>query len=62
VSRTSRTANDDEPALDVATIHAEMAASLLVEPVTLGGDEERVWADCDLANRVGLVADPRSLH
>jgi GNAT superfamily N-acetyltransferase len=65
VSRASRTANDDEPAVDVATIHAEIAASLLVEPVTLGGDEERVWADCDLAslaeNRLGIAADPRSL-
>lgn len=65
MSRASRTGNDDEPSLDVATLHAEIAASSLVEPVTLGGDEERVWADCDLAslaeNRLGIVADPRSL-
>ena len=35
MSKESRTADDDEPALDVATIHAEISASLLAEPVTL---------------------------
>lgn len=39
MSQVSRTAYDDETALDIAAIHAELIASSLVEPVKLGGDE-----------------------
>ncbi|MBI4820975.1 MAG: GNAT family N-acetyltransferase [Deltaproteobacteria bacterium] len=49
----------------VQEIHAELLASGLLERVSLGGADERLWADCALAsmaeNRLGDRTDPRSI-
>lgn len=52
-----------EPAVEA--VHEHLLRSGAVEPVKLGGADERRWLDCDLAslaeNRLDDMADPRDL-
>lgn len=49
----------------IEAAHEEMVRSGLVVPVVLGGADERLWLDCDLAslaeNRLGDRTDPHDL-
>lgn len=58
-----RTSRFDEP--EVLGIHRDLVDAGVVEPLALGGAEETLWADCDLAslaeNRLGDRTDPRAL-
>jgi GNAT superfamily N-acetyltransferase len=49
----------------IEAAHEEMVRSGFVVPVELGGAEERLWLDCDLAslaeNRLGDRADPHTI-
>jgi GNAT superfamily N-acetyltransferase len=46
-------------------LHCDVVAAGVVSPLALGGAEEALWADCDLAslaeNRLGDKTDPRAL-
>jgi GNAT superfamily N-acetyltransferase len=49
----------------IETVHADLVHTGAFVPVQLGGADERLWLDCDLAslaeNRLGDVMDPRDL-
>lgn len=51
---------------DTLSIHQELVQNDLCAPVELGGIEERLWLDCDLASmaesRIGDTTDPRELE
>ncbi|MFO0762354.1 MAG: GNAT family N-acetyltransferase [Byssovorax sp.] len=50
---------------ELEAMHDDLANEGLVAPVDLGGAEEQLWLDCDLAslaeNRIGDRTDPRAL-
>ncbi len=50
---------------EVIAVHAALLKQGMLREVTLGGPEERLWLDCDLAslaeNRLGDRTDPRTL-
>lgn len=54
---------EDDP--EVAAAQAELVASGVLAPLASGGDEARIWGDCDIAslaeNRLGERDDPRAL-
>lgn len=54
---------DSDP--DIEAAQAEWVTGGLLAPLALGGDEQQLWLDCDLAslaeNRLGDVTDPRAL-
>lgn len=54
---------DDE--LDVPRLHRELVAACTLAELELGGSDELLWGDCDLAslaeNRLGDQTDPREL-
>ncbi|NUP09359.1 MAG: GNAT family N-acetyltransferase [Polyangiaceae bacterium] len=49
----------------VAALHQELFDARVLEPLEMGGHDERAWADCDLAsfaeNRLGDGTDPRGI-
>jgi len=50
---------------DILAAQTELVTDRLLAPLAFGGQEERVWLDCDLAslaeNRLGYAADPGTL-
>jgi GNAT superfamily N-acetyltransferase len=54
---------DPDPVVEA--VHAELVQRGVMAPLALGGDEERLWSDCDLASlaehRLGDACDPRRL-
>src|SRR5262245_9411056 len=56
---------DDEGDTRLENAHAALAASDHFEPLSCGGEDEALWADCVLAslaeNRLGDTTDPRVL-
>lgn len=51
--------------VDAAALHRELVGTGLLEKLAWGGEDERLWADCDLAslaeNRLADRTDPRAL-
>jgi hypothetical protein len=56
--------NDLEPDPAIERAHSRLVVDGALEPLALGGDDEREWADCDLAslaeNRLGERPDDDS--
>jgi len=54
-----------EGELDTAAVHRELVATGLLESLEMGGADELLWGDCDLAslaeNRLADCTDPREL-